>query len=170
MKIIPAPKGLLRLFIGVDVLVGQGPDLARQIIFQAVAAVFVAVLPPGGGGRASMEEGDAQLSAGGQGYHGGDEGALDVVVQQHRHPGVLQPVEDLLADLGQLPHDLGGHLLPGGPVAEDLDIHQKGLGDVVGVHVLAEAGVPEHVVEGAEAVDVLGAGRLNTRKFCPVSW
>jgi len=84
----------------------------------------------------------------------GEAGLFHVIFQQQGGPRIFQPVLDLRPDAGQLLTDLGGHLAAGLLIAEDLDVGQKGQGDACVVPIPPEVGVPEHIKEGPEGVDV----------------
>ena len=142
--------GLVYLPIGADVLVGEGAHLTVGEVLQNVPAILVAVHPFGGGGAAVVDEGGADPARGIE----GEAGLFHVIFQQQGSPRIFQPVLDLRPDAGQLLTDLGGHLAAGLLIAEDPDVGQKGQGDACVVPIPPEVGVPEHIKEGPEGVDV----------------
>ena len=149
-------NGLVGLLVTQHILIGQGAHLVAHGVVQQIAAVLVVVDPLGGGRRAAVDKCGADLPGGRE----GEQGLFHRVLQHQGGSRVLQPVEDLRPDLGQLLGDLRGELVAGLLVAENLQIDQQRHRDIPPVRVLPVAGVPEHIEEGTEGVNFLRAPGL----------
>ena len=104
-----------------------------------------------------MDKGGADFSRGGE----GEQWFLYRVLQHQSRSCILQPVEDLRADLHQLFPDLRGELVAGLLIAENFQIDQQCHRNIPPVGVIPVAGIPEHIVEGAEGIDFLRTPRLS---------
>ena len=149
--------GRLRRLLSDGIFIGEGIELVIHGILQQVAAALMLIDPAGGIAAAGVDEGGAQTLADGM---EGEQGLFHRVLQHKGHPGVFQPVAYLLPDHGQFPGDLGGQLALGSLIAKQLHIYQESQGDVLLIGILPQTGIPEHIVKGAEIVDLLRAPRF----------